>query len=91
MLALKNLHYFKQTMEFNSINPYNGQEVGVYTSLTEGETKAKLIKAQNAFKSWRRVPLSERTELMKKAGKVLRDNVEEYAQMITLEMGKPIA
>ena len=90
MLALKNLHYFKQTMEFKSINPYNGQEVGVYTSLTEGETKAKLIKAQNAFKSWRRVPLSERTELMKKAGKVLRDNVEEYAQMITLEMGKPI-
>ncbi|SDB62885.1 succinate-semialdehyde dehydrogenase / glutarate-semialdehyde dehydrogenase [Flavobacteriaceae bacterium MAR_2010_188] len=42
-------------------------------------------------KSWRDVPLLERCDLIKKAGEVLRDNVEEYAKMITLEMGKPIS
>ncbi|MFT5385809.1 MAG: succinate-semialdehyde dehydrogenase/glutarate-semialdehyde dehydrogenase, partial [Saprospiraceae bacterium] len=77
-------------MEFKSINPYNGKTVGQYTAHTEEETKAILNKASEAFKSWRLVSLTQRISLLKKAGEVLRDNVEEYAQMITLEMGKPI-
>ena len=77
-------------MEFKSINPYNGKVVGQYTSLTQKELEERLINSQKAFTSWRKVPLAERCNLLKKAGQVLRDNVEEYAQMISLEMGKPI-
>lgn len=77
-------------MEFKSINPYNGKTVGTYPAHTEAVTKVMLEKSQEAFQSWREVPLAERTKLMQKAGQVLRDNVEEYAKMITLEMGKPI-
>ncbi|MGB5460038.1 MAG: aldehyde dehydrogenase family protein, partial [Eudoraea sp.] len=65
-------------MEFKSINPYNDQQVGLYTSLTEKELVVKLNKSQDAFESWRKVPLSERSALIKKAGQVLRENVEEY-------------
>jgi succinate-semialdehyde dehydrogenase / glutarate-semialdehyde dehydrogenase len=78
-------------MEFNSINPFNGQIIGRYISQTESETATMLKNGQNAFEKWRKVPLAQRAKLMTKAGKVLRDNVEEYARMITLEMGKPIA
>jgi succinate-semialdehyde dehydrogenase/glutarate-semialdehyde dehydrogenase len=78
-------------MEFKSINPYNGNEVGQYTALTGAELNQKLDKSQRAFRAWRKVPLAERANLMIKAGQVLRDNVEEYAKMITLEMGKPIS
>jgi succinate-semialdehyde dehydrogenase/glutarate-semialdehyde dehydrogenase len=78
-------------MEFKSINPYNGQIVGQYTALTEKELANKLTKSQVAFESWRKVSLSERCKLLKKAATVLRDNVEEYARMISLEMGKPIS
>ena len=78
-------------MEFKSINPYNGQVVGQYTSLTQKELEERLDKSKIAFESWKEVPLSERCRLLKKAGSVLRDNVEEYAQMISLEMGKPIS
>ena len=77
-------------MEFKSINPYNSQVVGKYTALTEKELTNKLTKSQDAFESWSKVTLSERCRLLKKAGQVLKDNTEEYAQMITLEMGKPI-
>ncbi|MFT5754804.1 MAG: succinate-semialdehyde dehydrogenase/glutarate-semialdehyde dehydrogenase, partial [Flavobacterium sp.] len=77
-------------MKFKSINPYNNQEVGEYTALTEEELKMKLDKSQAAFTSWSNVPLAKRCQLIKKAGQVLRDNTEEYATMITLEMGKPI-
>ncbi len=78
-------------MEFKSINPYNNETVGTYTAETDETVSKKLIKAEEAFKSWRKVPLEERTILMAKAGNILRQNVEEYAKMITLEMGKPIS
>ena len=81
----------KKLMKFKSINPFNGEQVGLYKSLTQEELEERLYKSQVAFESWRKVPLAERCNLIKKAGHVLRDNVEEYAKMITLEMGKPIA
>ena len=77
-------------MEFKSINPYNGQQVGQYTSLTEKELDIRLERSRLAFESWKTTPLSDRCKLLKKAGNILRENVAEYAQMISLEMGKPI-
>lgn len=77
-------------MEFKSINPYNNELVGIHKGLTSEETIIKLDRAKKAFRTWCLVPLSERTRLLKKAGEILRDNLEEYATMITLEMGKPI-
>ncbi len=77
-------------MEFKSINPYNNEEIATYTALTQDELDDTLNRSQVAFKSWQKVPLKERCQLIKKAGQVLRDNMEEYAKMITLEMGKPI-
>ena len=78
-------------MEFKSINPYNDEQVGLYTALSPEELVEKLNRSQDAFESWQKVDLAERCNLIKKAGQILRDNVEEYAKMITLEMGKPIA
>ena len=77
-------------MKFKSINPYNNEIVGTFTAETDESVSEKLIKAEAAFKSWRKVPLKDRALLMAKAGNVLRQNVEEYAKTITLEMGKPI-
>ena len=78
-------------MTFNSINPYNNQIVGTYEGISDDELTNKLDKSYVAFQSWKKVSLVDRSELMRKAGQVLRDNVEEYARMITLEMGKPIS
>lgn len=77
-------------MEFTSINPYNGQEVGRYTALSSQEVVDKLNRAKAAFPAWRDTPVERRAQLMAKAGQVLRHNVEDYARMMTLEMGKPI-
>jgi succinate-semialdehyde dehydrogenase/glutarate-semialdehyde dehydrogenase len=78
-------------MKFYSNNPYNGEQVGEYTALTSDELDKKLEKSEEAFKSWSKRPLSYRTDLIKKVGQILRDDTEEYAQMITVEMGKPIS
>ena len=78
-------------MEFQSVNPFNGEKVGTYTADTSPELEEKLNKSAEAFKGWSEKPLSFRCDLLRKAGKVLRDNVEEYAEMITMEMGKPVS
>lgn len=78
-------------MIFKSINPYNQEIVGKYTAETDEALLKKLENAEVAFKSWRRVPLKNRAEMMVKAGDILKQNVEEYAKMISLEMGKPIS
>ena len=77
-------------MEFKSINPFDGKELRTYSALSSVELDNKLNLSQTAFDSWKKVPLETRCKMMKKAGQILRDNVEEYAMMITMEMGKPI-
>ncbi|MBZ9650695.1 NAD-dependent succinate-semialdehyde dehydrogenase [Psychroflexus montanilacus] len=78
-------------MKFQSKNPYDGTHIAEYTSLTSEELNQKLKDSSQAFKHWRKTPLSERTRLLKRVAQILRGNVEEYAKVITSEMGKPIA
>ncbi|WP_296701379.1 NAD-dependent succinate-semialdehyde dehydrogenase [Algoriphagus sp.] len=78
-------------MEFNSINPYNGKLIDKHKSHSKDETKSILEKSQMAFNSWRKVSIAERAKMMTKVGQILREDVETYAQMITMEMGKPIS
>ncbi|MFT5724543.1 MAG: succinate-semialdehyde dehydrogenase/glutarate-semialdehyde dehydrogenase [Bacteroidia bacterium] len=77
-------------MNFYSLNPYNGAQLAMYSSLTNEALANKLNNAQSAFTSWKNTPLAARAVLMHRAGSVLREGVEAYARMITLEMGKPI-
>jgi succinate-semialdehyde dehydrogenase/glutarate-semialdehyde dehydrogenase len=77
-------------MEFKSINPYNGEIIATYQSLTEDQLNEKLNKAQETFVTWRKVSLVERCKLMRNAAVVLKKNRDKYARMISLEMGKPI-
>ncbi len=85
--------FFRQLsikMEYTSINPYNGNQFGLHIGLSQEALVEKLNRSHEAFDSWRKVSLTDRCKLIKKAGQVLRENIEEYAKMITLEMGKPI-
>ncbi len=77
-------------MEFKSINPYNGQEVNSFKGINQNELDAKLDLSVKAFDSWKNTDLGDRVTLLRKASEVLRNGTEEYARMITLEMGKPI-
>ncbi|PZX54968.1 NAD-dependent succinate-semialdehyde dehydrogenase [Algoriphagus chordae] len=78
-------------MEFQSINPYNGKLIAKHIAHTSDEVQSMLDRSQTAFQSWRKVSIPARAKLMHRAGEVLRENLETYAEMITLEMGKPIS
>lgn len=78
-------------MIFKSINPYNGEEINTFTGHSDSVIDERLKKSHQAFKSWRKVPIDDRSRMMENAAGLLRKNLDEYARTITLEMGKPIS
>ncbi|MCK9919729.1 NAD-dependent succinate-semialdehyde dehydrogenase [Microbacteriaceae bacterium K1510] len=73
-----------------SVNPYSGVELQRFAFHTPGEIDAALTAAATTQARWRRVPIERRVEVLRGFAKVLRSGKSRYAEMITLEMGKPI-
>ncbi len=73
-----------------SINPYTGEEFAETKELTSEEIEKALQEADECFNSWRNTDFAHRSKLMKKAAEELKNNIREYADTITREMGKPI-
>lgn len=44
-------------MSIQSINPVNGEIIQIYTANSENEVNSKIKQAQEAWRSWRQVPL----------------------------------
>ncbi|MFP4599532.1 MAG: NAD-dependent succinate-semialdehyde dehydrogenase, partial [Persicimonas sp.] len=77
-------------MSIRSINPATGDVLAEYQYDDSEAVDAKLTRAWESFERWRETDFDERTRLMHSAAGVLRDNLEDYAQLMTREMGKPI-
>jgi succinate-semialdehyde dehydrogenase/glutarate-semialdehyde dehydrogenase len=73
-----------------SVNPATGQQLAVYGELSAAEVDRRVDLAASGFEAWRRTPVSERAALVGRAGDVLREGREEFARLMTLEMGKPL-
>lgn len=74
-----------------SINPVDESVVGVSSLATEDMVDSAVQAANDAFKSWRKYPLTKRAEYIKQIIEKLTEKKEELAQMMTLEMGKTLA
>jgi succinate-semialdehyde dehydrogenase / glutarate-semialdehyde dehydrogenase len=75
---------------FKSINPYNQALIGEFPLDDDQKIDSKLELATAAYRSWKNESFSRRGELMKKLAAGLRTNNDEYARIITTEMGKTI-
>ncbi len=74
-----------------SVNPATGETIRDYPEHGPGEVKAILARALDAFHAWRGVPFAERRALMRGAAAELRRHQEDYARLMTAEMGKTFA
>jgi succinate-semialdehyde dehydrogenase/glutarate-semialdehyde dehydrogenase len=75
-------------MPFQSINPFDGSLVAEYPSHGPEQIARTLQTAERAFADWRKRPITERVDLLRNVGAVLRARQDEWARLITLEMGK---
>jgi succinate-semialdehyde dehydrogenase / glutarate-semialdehyde dehydrogenase len=74
----------------HSINPATGETLQTFEAHTPAQVEAALSLAAQAQKQWARLPLSERTSLLRRVAALLRERKAEYGALITLEMGKPV-
>ncbi len=73
-----------------SINPFNGQKLYEFEELNAVQLEERIVQAQNAFQMWKTTSFKERSKLMRAVARDLMENTKKYAEIITLEMGKPI-
>ncbi len=73
-----------------TINPASGKIIASYENEAPEVVSRKVKAAREAFSKWKKIDLAERTEYMRRLGRVMRKNREEYARTVTEEMGKPI-
>src|SRR5699024_10055650 len=74
-----------------SINPYTGEKIAEYKQLSKSKINKKLKKADKTFSEWRLTSFESRKNLVLSLAEELKTNKQEYADMITAEMGKPIS
>jgi succinate-semialdehyde dehydrogenase/glutarate-semialdehyde dehydrogenase len=78
-------------MTYQSLNPATGKLVKEFKELTDKELETKLATAATCFETWRQKTYAERAVIMAKASKLLHEKADEFARIMTIEMGKRIS
>lgn len=79
------------TDHLESINPATEAVLARFPVSTPDEIEAAIAGADAAQQAWRRTSFDERAAAMRRLAAHLRRTRDEYARLVTLEMGKPIA
>jgi len=75
---------------FNVINPATGDSLAMYPIATQKEVREKVERAREAFRSWSKLDSEDRATYLLHFAEVLRKHKADYAETMTLEMGKII-
>ncbi|WP_213774769.1 NAD-dependent succinate-semialdehyde dehydrogenase [Bradyrhizobium sp. dw_78] len=75
-------------MTYATTNPYTGEVLKTFPDATDAEVKLAIEKAHTAFLSWKGTSFTERAKVMQSAADILRKEIEAYAKLLTIEMGK---
>ena len=73
-----------------STNPATGEVLGRAPLATKEDVERALDAAQDGKKLWAAMTRNERCGILRKAADIFDGHLEELAQMVTAEMGKPI-
>ncbi|MDA3860436.1 MAG: NAD-dependent succinate-semialdehyde dehydrogenase [Melioribacteraceae bacterium] len=77
-------------MAIETINPTNNKLVKSFEKMSNEQVNKIITNSENTYKEWRTTTFENRANLLLKTANVLRKNKAKYAEIMTLEMGKPI-
>jgi succinate-semialdehyde dehydrogenase/glutarate-semialdehyde dehydrogenase len=78
-------------MEYQTVNPFNNKLVKTFDEITDKALEDKIATATSCFATWRRKSYAERAKIVNKAAKLLLEQADQFAKVMTLEMGKRIS
>lgn len=76
---------------FNSFNPASGEIIGRYPICTAKEVATVVTHAHEASKGWIELGFSGRKKVLLAWSRYIINNIEQIAQLISLETGKPLS
>ena len=76
--------------KFQTVNPATGEPGRSYDQHSLDDAHAAAAAAHKAFLDWRRTSFADRAAVVRKAGELLRARKDEYARLMTEEMGKTL-
>lgn len=74
-----------------SVDPTTGETLSSLPWASEQQVDAAIALAEQGYRQWRNVSVVERAATLRNIGSAMRARGEALAQMISREMGKPIA
>ncbi|HSM57388.1 MAG TPA: NAD-dependent succinate-semialdehyde dehydrogenase [Candidatus Sulfomarinibacteraceae bacterium] len=77
-------------MTIVAVNPTSNETIREYEEHSPGEAATIIEAADAAYQSWRQTSFAERAGYMRQAAQILRDRANEFARLMTEEMGKPL-
>lgn len=77
-------------MAIQTTNPFTGEIEKTFDPISWEEVEKKLEISEKAYKSWKGKSFAQRAELLNKVAELLENRKEQYGEIITREMGKPI-
>src|SRR5580700_5712462 len=78
-------------MMYQVVNPSTGQVEKEYPTATDAEISDVLDRAARAYTAWRRTPITERADILRKVAQIYKERSAELGAIITREMGKTTA
>ena len=75
----------------NVEDPSTGKTLATIANANEADGLAALTAAANVQESWAKTPPRERAEILRRTFELVKARSEEFAMLISLEMGKPLA
>jgi succinate-semialdehyde dehydrogenase / glutarate-semialdehyde dehydrogenase len=73
-----------------AIDPSTGQTIATYDPHGSDEIETRVQRAWDGFAAWRGTEYRERSNLLRRVADVLEQRRDEFAELMTREMGKPI-
>jgi len=81
----------KDKATFKVLNPATKEEIGTVADMGLEEAKEAIDVAGEAFKTWSKTTAKSRHDILMKFYKLMLDNADDLAMIITAENGKPLA
>ena len=79
-------------MAYQTTNPFDGKIHATFLECDDTALEQKVVAAADCFKiTWAAHSFGERKTILSRAAAILRERTDEFARLVTLEMGKLIA
>jgi aldehyde dehydrogenase (NAD+) len=71
-------------------SPVDGKLIGSISFTTKEEYENVILKAEEAYKIWRKIPAPKRGEIVRQYGNLLREYKDPLGRLVSYEMGKSL-